>query len=176
MKNIRQKFIPIKLGLRKSLNLMLSKKIIVLAVLFLLMLSISFNIFLYFKFRKEKVLVIKPQSVVQNPALEIPAKLGQLMQLPQDEQPQVFIISGNTPRDQDFIKEAKNGDALLLYLKNQKAILFDPQKNRILKVGPLIFSTVSGQLSERENTRSIKSTNSPLIFSTVSGQLKDNSQ
>lgn len=95
-------------------------------------------------------MIFKPDIKIQNNQEEAPTLVSKLMRLPQDEKPQVFTINGNTPRNQPLIRDAKNGDILLLYLKNQKAILFDPVKNQIIKVGPLIFSTPSGQLKSNE--------------------------
>jgi len=67
------------------------------------------------------------------------------MVLPQDEKPQVFLFNPNTPRNQEFVKDAKNGDVLFMYMKNHKVILFDPIKNQILRVGELTFSSASGE-------------------------------
>ena len=123
------------------------KKILPAIFIMLFLLSLFVNIFLYFKFKKERVMIIKPQISPQETFAEVPQQVKQLIRLPQDEQPQIFPITANTLRNQPFVKDAQNGDLLLLYLKNQKAILYDPAKNQILKVGPLTFSTVSGELN-----------------------------
>ena len=132
-------------------NILKFKNFILFIILVLFLISVSFNFYLYFKYKKDRVLIIKPQAILEDMTAEAPTKVSKLMRLPQDEQPQVFTINGNTPRNQSFIKEAKNGDVLLLYLKNQKAILFDPVKNQILKVGPLTFSSPSAELKNNEN-------------------------
>ena len=95
-------------------------------------------------------MIIKPQISPQETFSEVPQQINQLIRLPQDEKPQIFPITANTLRNQPFVKDARNGDLLLLYLKNQKAILYDPQKNQILKVGSLTFSTVSGELNVKK--------------------------
>jgi len=110
--------------------------------------SVAVNIHLIRKDSKVKQIVIKPQLKIEDALLKAPVNANKLMRLPQDEKPQVFKITGQTPRNQEFIKEAKNGDVLLLYIKNQKAVLYDPMKNQILKVGPLIYSTASGEIKK----------------------------
>jgi len=126
------------------------KKILPAIFIMLFLLSLFVNIFLYFKFKKERVMIIKPEIALQQTFSAVPAKVNQLIRLPQDEQPQIFPITANTLRNQPFVKDARNGDLLLLYLKNQKAILYHPQKNQILKVGSLTFSTVSGELNVKK--------------------------
>lgn len=99
-------------------------------------------------------MIIRPEeAIIQDPAVEFPAQVSKLMRLPQDEKPEVFVINANTPRNQPFIENAQNGDVLLLYLKNQKAILFNPIKNQITKVGALTFSSISGQLKDSQNNQ-----------------------
>ena len=126
------------------------KKILPAIFIMLFLLSLFVNIFLYFKFKKERVMIIKPQISPQETFSEVPQQINQLIRLPQDEKPQIFPITANTLRNQPFVKDARNGDLLLLYLKNQKAILYDPAKNQILKVGSLTFSTVSGELNVKK--------------------------
>lgn len=129
------------------------KKLFPFAFIFLFLLSITINIYLVFKYKKNRTIVVKPQLVLQSQEIEAPAKVRTLMQLPQDEQPQVYTITASTPRSQTFVADAKNGDILLLYLKNQKAVLYDPLKDQILKVGPLTFSTSSGELKNEKDTK-----------------------
>ena len=128
----------------KLLIILKPKKIVLLLLIVIFFLSIGINFYLLNKLKKEKVVIVKPQKV-EDFALETASRVKKIMLLPQDENPQIFPVSANTSRTQDFVKDAKTGDILLLYLKNQKAILYDPLKNQILKVGPLTFSTVSAE-------------------------------
>lgn len=126
-------------------------KLLMFIFILLFIISVSINLYYYFDTQKRRTLVVKPELVLQSDdEQEAPQKVQKLMRLPQDENPQIFTISGNTPRNQPLIKDAKNGDILLLYIKNQKAILYDPKKNQILKVGPLLFSSPSAQLKSDE--------------------------
>src|SRR3989304_3530009 len=113
------------------------KKILPSIFIMLFLLSLFVNIFLYFKFKKERVMIIKPQISPQETFAEVPQQVKQLIRLPQDEQPQIFPITANTLRNQPFVKDAQNGDLLLLYLKNKKENL-----NTLVTAGshPLLLS------------------------------------
>ena len=124
------------------------KKALLALFIILFILSLFANFYLFFKYNKERILIVKPQTILDDKTSEIPDKVSKLMHLPQDEKPQVFPITEKTPRNQAFIGDAKNGDILLLYLKNQKAVLFDPVKNKIIKIGPINISTISAELNK----------------------------
>lgn len=72
--------------------------------------------------------------------------IGKLIMLPPDESPQVIPITQiDQFKDQPFFRHAKNGDILLVYSKNKKAILYDPADNRILDTAPLGPGSQSAQ-------------------------------
>lgn len=73
------------------------------------------------------------------------AAVAKLIVLPSDERPQIITISDIEKfKDQPFFKHAKNGDILLIYPKNKKAILYDPKENRIIDTAPI----ASGEASQ----------------------------
>jgi hypothetical protein len=80
------------------------------------------------------------QSAVQNAATKeaesLVEKVGKLMSLPTDEKPTVATVSDSTKLgSQPFFKSAKNGDRVLIYASEKKAILYRPSENRIIDVG-----------------------------------------
>lgn len=69
-------------------------------------------------------------------------KVGKLIDLPQDEEPQIATVTDlERLKSQPFFAKAKVGDRVLLYTKNKKAILYDPVANKVMEVGPLILPT-----------------------------------
>jgi hypothetical protein len=64
------------------------------------------------------------------------AKVGVLIALPTDEKPTVATVTdASKVKDQQFFRNAKNNDIVLIYTKAQKAILYDPKENKIIEVG-----------------------------------------
>lgn len=64
--------------------------------------------------------------------------VGQLYLLPTDEEPTVAQIQDKTKlENQDFFKQAQNGDYLLLYKKNKLAIVYRENVRKLVTVGPI---------------------------------------
>jgi hypothetical protein len=75
---------------------------------------------------------------------EIIAAVGKLMLLPSDETPTLAKVSDPAVlQDQIFFKNAVIGDVVLMYAKSLRAILYDPQQNKIIEVGPIAAATSS---------------------------------
>ncbi len=70
---------------------------------------------------------------------ELVAKVGKLIVLPTGEDPVVNVINDAAAliKDQVFYKGAQNGDVILVYQKALKAILYSPERNIIVNVGPI---------------------------------------
>ncbi len=67
------------------------------------------------------------------------AKVGKLMVLPSGEEPALATITDTTKLTNNaFLAKAKNGDRVLLYAKNQRAIVYRPSLNKIVDIGPII--------------------------------------
>ncbi len=67
-------------------------------------------------------------------------KVSQILLLPKDETPQVAAINDaeSLAKTQAFFANAKNGDQILIYLKEQKAIIYRPSENIVINVGPIV--------------------------------------
>lgn len=123
-------------------------------ILFLLLLLFVAYRFVYPTFQK----AIRSDNTVQNISItptdqvledetSIVNRVSKLLHLPSDEKPQIITITTIEQfKDQPFFKNAKNGDILLIYSKNKKAILYDPKNNIILDTAP-IAATESGKSS-----------------------------
>jgi hypothetical protein len=65
-------------------------------------------------------------------------KVKKHMLLPQNEIPQIATITDKSKlASQPFFAKAKNGDKVLIYVKEKKAILYDPVGDRIVEVSPI---------------------------------------
>lgn len=66
-------------------------------------------------------------------------KVGKLIELPQNEYPQMATIEdADSVRDaQPFLINAQNGDILIVYASAQTALLYRPSTNKLIAVGPV---------------------------------------
>lgn len=71
-------------------------------------------------------------------ANDVVAKVSRLIELPQGEAPTVAAVTDPTKlNNQAFFSHAKVGDQVLVYTKARKAILYDPQADKIIEVAPI---------------------------------------
>lgn len=78
-----------------------------------------------------------PQVANEASAKDTVKRVGALMELPKDEDPSVQTVTNKEQlADVPFFKDAKVDDKLLVYNKQNKAILFRPSENRIINVAP----------------------------------------
>ena len=77
------------------------------------------------------------QSNPQNQIAEALYTLGNIMTLPQGEQPTVMVISNASEAiaQQQFYSGAVDGDIVLVYPKAEKAIVWSPSRHKIVNVG-----------------------------------------
>lgn len=66
------------------------------------------------------------------------AHVGQLVRVPEGEEPVIAAISDLEPlKDQAFFKNASVGDIVIMYLKARRVILYDPREEKVLEVAPI---------------------------------------
>lgn len=79
-----------------------------------------------------------PQKIAQEEAKSLVIKVGKLIVLPEGEEPTVATVTDpNLLRDQPFFANAKTGDKVLIYTNARKAILYNPEENKIIEVAPV---------------------------------------
>ena len=80
-----------------------------------------------------------PQLSKQDEANAILSKLSLLIQLPQNEAPNMATIvdAAAAKQQQPFVADAQNGDVLIVYTNSGMAILYRPGTNKIIAVGPV---------------------------------------
>ncbi|PIV87098.1 hypothetical protein COZ83_01410 [Candidatus Kaiserbacteria bacterium CG_4_8_14_3_um_filter_50_23] len=79
-----------------------------------------------------------PELASAEQATEILKKVGDIIQLPQ-EQPTMAIINdaASAKKEQPFLKNAANGDVLIVYPNAGEALMYRPSSNKLIAVGPV---------------------------------------
>lgn len=71
-------------------------------------------------------------------------KVAKHMLLPGNETPALVTVVDKTKLNNDFFKNAQNGDKALIYQKNHKVIIYRPSADRIVDVGYVQIDTPKG--------------------------------
>jgi hypothetical protein len=97
------------------------------------------TIYYYNKYTETKKFIGDPAAFSQNEAKILKEKVGKLIDLPTDEEPTIVTVTDiEKVKSQPFFAKASNGDKVLIYQNNKKAILYNPTRNQVLEVGPLL--------------------------------------
>jgi hypothetical protein len=75
----------------------------------------------------------------------IQAKVARHYILPADEVPALATVTDKSKASALFLKDAKNGDKILLYPKSRLAIVYRPSADRLVAVGPIITNDSTQQ-------------------------------
>lgn len=70
-------------------------------------------------------------------------RVAQHMLLPTDETPALLTVTDSTKLTTTFLKQAQNGDKILIYQNNKKAIIYRPSLDRVIAIGPVVIDDVS---------------------------------
>jgi len=116
----------------------------------------------------------KNQRLLKNPLLasemeqeSIVKKVSQLIQLPVNEAPTIARVSDISKlQGQPFFKKAQNGDMVLIYPKEEEAILYNPSTNRIVNIGPI---SVNQQSVQGASTTVLPTTTVPVTVALYNG-------
>lgn len=70
-------------------------------------------------------------------------KVSKLIVLPIGEEPTVATITDveALKAEQQFYRDAQNGNKVLVYMQEKKAIIYDEQKNILVNVGPIFVNS-----------------------------------
>ena len=111
-----------------------NRLIIILGVL--LVLAIGSSAYFYKKLNSD------PQKEAQAELDKVIRLVGRHMVLPTGETPTMATVSDPEKlRDQPFFTNAKKGDNVLIFVASKKAILYDPELDRIIEVAPVNSKT-----------------------------------
>ncbi len=118
-----------------------------LGVIFVALASVP-SIYFYLQYRGAQERLQNPSEAAKEDNKKLIGDISKLMILPTDEDPTIAVVSDVSKlTNQPFFANAKNGDKVLIYTKARKAILYRPDANKIIEVGPVNIGTPSAQLS-----------------------------
>lgn len=81
-------------------------------------------------------------AAVQAQVQAIVSKVGQLIILPTGETPTIAtVVNPDLLKNQPFFANAVKGDLVLMYTSAKKAILYDPNLNKIVEVAPITIGS-----------------------------------
>src|SRR3989344_3462641 len=81
---------------------------------------------------------LSEEELALKEAVELQARVGKLIVLPNNEIPTVATVTDPALlANQPFFSGTKAGDKVLIYAEAKKAILYDPELNKIINVSPL---------------------------------------
>lgn len=87
--------------------------------------------------------------------------LKKILKINGDEQPAVALIQDVTKTkesNQEFYKDAENGDALIVY--SSRAIIYREKDNQIINIAPIINPAAAGTGASSSSTSSVTSSSS----------------
>lgn len=121
----------------------------------LLVVSVAGALGSYYFYDKYQTLKNNPDKLTQEETQKLVDKVGQIVELPSDEQPSVaMVVDKEKLKDQQFFQSAENGDKVLVYAtKAKKAILYRPSTGKVIEVSPIYYNEAkeaqeSGAISE----------------------------
>lgn len=99
----------------------------------------------YYFYGKYRAIKADPNLEAKKETDALVLAVGRLMELPKDETPTVAtILDKDKLKDQPFFKTGENGDKLLVYNIEMKAILYRPSTNKIINVAPITINQPQG--------------------------------
>jgi hypothetical protein len=131
------------------------KKILIIIIIVGLILGLaSGGAYFFLKYQSQKNMVAGAQDTQELD--KVVEKVGKLIELPQKEQAALATVSDITKlKDQPFFINARNGDKVLIYEQSKKAILYRPESNKVIEVGPINIQQPqveqTGQSQNQEN-------------------------
>ena len=137
------------------INIFFTKRVIFILQFILLLLFISGIYYFYNKY--QQIQQSQPIQNQQNQTAKLTDIIGKFMELPTDETPVIATITDIIKlKKQSFFAHGKNGDKVIIYKKNRKAILYDPTEKKIVEVGPVFITTASNSSTMVVSKQSLK--------------------
>lgn len=95
-----------------------------------------------------------PEQVTNAERDQLVEKVSKLYKLPEKEQPIVGEVQDiNKLKDQPFFKSAANGDKILIYKEARVAIVYRPNTNKLINVGPIAIDAAPQEGGQPQTTQ-----------------------
>jgi hypothetical protein len=117
----------------------LTKKIwIIIITAGVVVLTLVPSLYFYNQYREAQRRLQNPGEFAKDEVRLLKEKIGTLIELPSGEEPTVATVSDvEKLKSQSFFVHAQNGDKVLIYTADKKAILYRPSTNKIIDVAPV---------------------------------------
>jgi hypothetical protein len=126
--------IKILSNLKKILKL---RNILIVFLIILTLGGIGSGAYFYLKYKD----ATKTNQSAEQTAKEVSdlvEEISKIMKLPEGETPTLAtVLEKDKLQDQEFFKNAENGDKVLVYMTAKKAILYRPSERKIIEVSPV---------------------------------------
>lgn len=104
-------------------------------ILVIVVTSISFGGYFYYKYRK---LQNNSNTAAQKEAKDLLAKVAEIYLIPTGEEPTIATVSDpNALKSQSFFSSSAKGDKVLIFTQAGKAVLYRPSINKIIETAPI---------------------------------------
>jgi len=128
----------------KNVFSLLKRFVIPIGVVLIIAVASIPSYYFYNQYQKAQMLLKNPTEAAKEEVNALVARVGQLLELPQGEEPTVATVSDKEKlKDQAFFAKAENGDKVLIYTNAKKAILYRPSVNKVIDVAPVNIGSPS---------------------------------
>ena len=133
---------------------------------------------IYFYWQYQRV-VKNPELITKQETAWILERINKLIDLPQDETPTVAtVLDKDKLKDQEFFKNAQNGDKLIVYMNAKKAVLYRVSTNKIIEVAPVYNDEAkkaeeTGAITVNPKIVILNGTTTPGLTSTAETKIKE---
>lgn len=132
---------------RRKSNLMNNSWKALLVLVIILAATTTFYAWKYNNAKKDIASLRNPQNAIKPEADELKAKVGALVDLP-NEQPTIATVSDVTKLSgQTFFAKAQNGDKVLIFPTAGRAVLYRPSTNKVIEYAPVNIGSSSSTTS-----------------------------
>lgn len=121
-----------------------SRLLIILIVAVLLFAAAGTSYYFYNQYKIAQAALKNPDERSRMELAGVIEKVAKLTELPQGESPILATVDDVSKlNNQEFFKNAINGDKVLIYSNAKKAYLYRPSTNKIIEIGPINESLAS---------------------------------
>jgi hypothetical protein len=108
--------------------------LLIAGIIVTVIIVIGIGLYYYLQYQHEQKLLKNPVLASEIIQESVVSRVGKLTQLPTDEKPAIAKVTDITKlKNQPFFQNAKNGDFVLVYSKDKRIILYDPNSNKIIQ-------------------------------------------
>jgi len=123
----------------------------IILVLLLLTTTTALGVLAY-QYRKITQVISNPSNLAQNEKKAILGKLDNLMILPEEEPTMAKVEDKSKLNNDSFFGRADNGDFVIVFKSEKRAVLYRPSANKIVDITPITLSEDAEQFLPTNQT------------------------